>query len=207
MLALQRQASLCDFRVRCLNDSCQSPVSFSEEMISGQLIAGLANIDHQGKVLAESDNLPSLQAKFNKLVSLETTDQATSRLHTLPSNPLQKAHSETAAQKTAYVQLKNARKLATNSKNGQTAPPCKGCGEITHPSGKSMSSKDCQVFTLICRNCGMKGHLEKVCRQPKRSQSHPSSLHATHCQPATTSSAIASSPAQASSEASLPADV
>ena len=79
---LLSQASLCDFRVKCPNESCQAQVSFSEEMISGQLIASLANMDHQGKVVTEADSLTSLQAKFNKLVSLETTDQATSCLHT-----------------------------------------------------------------------------------------------------------------------------
>ena len=114
---LQSQASLCDFRVKCPNKSCQAQVSFSEEMISGQLIAGLANMDHQVKVLVEADSLTSLQAKFNKLVILETTDQATSHLHTpLPASVL-KGSSKTATQKTPYTQLKNSRKLAMSQKN------------------------------------------------------------------------------------------
>ena len=50
-------------------------------MISGQMIAGLANVDHQGKVLVEAASLKDLQAKFDKLVSLEAMDQATTHLH------------------------------------------------------------------------------------------------------------------------------
>ena len=50
-------------------------------MVAGQLIAGLINCDHQSKVLAEAATLTTLQAKFDRLVSLETTDQATKRLN------------------------------------------------------------------------------------------------------------------------------
>ena len=175
---LWSQASLCDFRVKCSNESCQAQVSFSKEMISGQLITGLANMDHQGKVLAEADSLTSLQVKFNKLVSLETTDQATCRLHIpLPASVL-KGSSKTATQKTPYTQLKNSRKLALSQKNGQGAPVCKGCGETVHPPGKSIARKDCPAFSLTCRNCGIKGHLEKVCRQASIARS---TLH--HMQP------------------------
>ena len=35
---LRSQASLCDVRVKCSSESCQAQVSFSEEMISGQLM-------------------------------------------------------------------------------------------------------------------------------------------------------------------------
>ena len=139
-------------------------------------------MDPQRKVLAEADSLISLQAKFNKLDSLETTDQATSHLHTpLPASVL-KGSSETATQKTPYTQLKNSRKLALSQKNGQGTPVCKGCGETVHPPGKSMARKDCPAFSLTCRDCGIKGHLEKVCRQPKRSQKQSSS-YAAHCLP------------------------
>ena len=115
-------------------------------MISGQLITGLVNMDHQGKVLAEADSLTSLQVKFNKLVSLETTDQATSHLHTLLPASVLKRSSETAAQKTSYTQLKNSRKLALLQKNGQGAPACKGCGEPCIPLESQWLAKTAQHF-------------------------------------------------------------
>ena len=76
---LQAQAQLCDFQVDCT--ACNRPVSYTTNMVSGQLIAGLHNPDHQAKVLAEATTLNTLQLKFDKLVSLETTDQATRRLN------------------------------------------------------------------------------------------------------------------------------
>ena len=148
-------------------------------MILGQLITGLANMDHQGKVLAEANSLTSLQVKFSKLVSLKTTGQATSCLHTpLPASVL-KGSSKTAAQKT---HLKNSRQLTVSQKNGQGAPACKGCGETMHPSGKLITHKDSPAFSLTCRNCRIKGHLEKVCHQPTCSQKQSSS-YAIHCPP------------------------
>ena len=44
-----------------------------------------------------------------------------------------------------------------------------------------MAWKDCPAFNLNCRNCGIKGHLEKVCRQARNRQ-QSSSSNATHCQ-------------------------
>ena len=133
-------------------------------------------------MLVETDSLTSLQVKFSKFVSLETTDQATSCLHTLLPASVLKGSSKTAAQKTSYTQLKNSRQLAVPQKNGEVAQACKGCGETMHPSGKLIAHKDYPAFSLTCRNCRIKGHLEKVCHQPKCSQKQSSS-YATHCPP------------------------
>ena len=86
---LRAQAALCEFRVTCTNGTCVAPVSYAEDMIAGQLIAGLANVEHQGTILAEASTLTTLQAKFERLVSLETTDQSTSHLRTAPRPPIQ----------------------------------------------------------------------------------------------------------------------
>ena len=78
-------------------------------MIAGQLMAGLANVEHQEKILAEASTLITLQAKFERLVSLETTDQSTSHLHTAPPKPM---ISESAAQRSQYAQHKWVKKKA-----------------------------------------------------------------------------------------------
>ena len=45
------------------------------------MIARLANLEHQSKVLAEAATLTTLEQNFNRLVSLETTDKTTPFLH------------------------------------------------------------------------------------------------------------------------------
>ena len=81
LVRLRAQASICEIQTPCPNSTCGSQVSYAEDMISGQMIAGLVNVDHQRKVLMEAASLKDLQAKFDKLVSLEATDQATTHLH------------------------------------------------------------------------------------------------------------------------------
>ena len=73
----QSQARLCKFTVKCTNGSCQQQVNNSEDMVAGQLVAGLLNMEHQVKILAEANILTTLEQKFHRLVSLETTDKAT----------------------------------------------------------------------------------------------------------------------------------
>ena len=120
-------------------------------MISGQLIAGLANVEHQGKVLAEASSLKTLKEIFDKLVSLETTDQATSHLHIPAPNQPPTVHLEAAAHQSQYSQLKQLPKSAPSN---QPQNPCNGCSEMSHPPGTSMTWKDCPAFTVNYHNCG-----------------------------------------------------
>ena len=175
---LRAQAALCEFRVTCSAGECAAPVSYAEDMIAGQMIAGLANIEHQSKILAEATTLVSLQAKYDRLISLETTDQSTSHLHAAPPKPM--IPSESAAQKSQYAQQKRSKK------EGRALVPCKGCGETYHPPGKSMACKDCPAFGTVCRNCGIRGHLQRVCWQPKAPKQPESGSNATRSDPAST---------------------
>ena len=61
---------------------CGRQILYAEDMISGQLIAGLINNNHHFRLLAEALILTTLKVKFGKLVSLETTDKSTNNLLT-----------------------------------------------------------------------------------------------------------------------------
>ena len=72
---LKAEAKLCDFRVtapnNCSNNACVCEnhgmqVSYQDDMISTQLVAGLYSSDHQVKVLSESSTLVSLEEKLNR---------------------------------------------------------------------------------------------------------------------------------------------
>ena len=124
---LRAQATLCEFNIPCPSGSCHASVSYAEDMISGQMIVALTIVEHQGKILAEATSLTTLHAKFDKLVSLETTNQTTSHLHHSFAPTAPAAWSETAAQKSQYSQQKRQRK---SNQGGGIVPnlnPCKGC--------------------------------------------------------------------------------
>ena len=95
---LKASASLCEFQVTCHNPECRQSVSYSEEMVAHQMIGGLANPDYQAKILAEAATVTTFQQKFDKLVSLETTEMATTHLN--PS--ISHAPSAASAQRSQY---------------------------------------------------------------------------------------------------------
>ena len=74
---IKAKASMCDFRVvtkcsaTCTNNT-DLGVSYSDDAIENEMIAGLANPDHRLHLLKEDDKYPTLQ---DKLKSLDTIFQ------------------------------------------------------------------------------------------------------------------------------------
>jgi hypothetical protein len=160
---LKAQASLCQFNVSC---SCQLKVSFAEEMVSQQLVAGLHNKDHQARLLGEANQLDTLKKKIDRLVSLETAAEATFKMHRSTSS------SEAAAATSQYRRIKKDQyvpkpkgKEAFN-KFG-TRFKCRGCGQENHGQGKTKSRADCPANTKKCLGCGIIGHFQAVCRKSR----------------------------------------
>ena len=161
---LKAQAALCKFTVKC---ECQKSVSYAEAMISQRLVAGLANSEHQSKVLSEAQDLTNLKKKIDRLVSLETTDSATTEIRTL-TTPVQAA----AARSSQY---KRGKRFQSSEDRKKTSPPprkedqkrrrlrCRGCGRSSHGDGKSMNRDECPAFGKECLVCHKKNHFAKVC--------------------------------------------
>ena len=77
---LQSQARFCEFTIQCPNVSCQCFINYSEDMVAGQHVAGLMNKEYQHKILAEANTLITVEQKFHRLASIETTDTSTPHL-------------------------------------------------------------------------------------------------------------------------------
>ena len=141
-------------------------------MIASQLISELLNMEFQSKILAEAAILTSLKAKFDRLVSRESTEQSTNHLHhAVPSTP--------HAQKSQYKKMQSVRPQNQSENSVDRERPknfvCKDCGRFSHPSGRSMSRKDCPALNMQCHNYGKQGHFRSICRLPKKVLSTDSS--------------------------------
>ena len=75
---LKMQASLCCFEVKCRG--CNETVSYAEDMVSQRLVSGLANPEHQQKIISEADTITTLEQKIKKVISLEATDDAADKI-------------------------------------------------------------------------------------------------------------------------------
>ena len=168
---LKAQATLCDFKVRCNNPDCGRDVSYSEEMVSHQMVSGLSNAQHQSKILAEAATISTFQEKFDKLISLETTDNSTPQLNITPA-AMMPTVAGVGRSPSEYKRRLNASRDVTkrggkydNDKETSNRR-CKGCGNASH-LGKTMARKDCPAFGKKCNGCGIENHFRKVCRTTK----------------------------------------
>ena len=59
---LHAQAKFCEFWVSCPNEmNCGRQVDYSDDMVAGQMIAELSNMEHQSRVLAQTATLITLE--------------------------------------------------------------------------------------------------------------------------------------------------
>jgi hypothetical protein len=163
---LKSQAVLCDYKVTC---GCGTKVSFANEMISQQLVTGLVNPEHQSRVMSEAQDLPDLKSKIDRLISLETTDEATTKMRPVTSK-------SSAARFSQYKRTQRAGLTANQDTRGRPKSRgmprrrrCRGCGRTSHPNGKSLTREECPAFGETCNTCGLKNHFSKVCQRRSRS--------------------------------------
>ena len=161
---LKSKAFLCNFDVVC--GTCNPvgaagipiKISYAEEMVAQRLVAGLYNLDHQRKVLAEAATLTTLDAKVNRLRILETTEESATLLHSRPTN----VPTESAAQSN-YQREKKSTPGKKDQNGGKEQVTCRGCGRSSHPNGKSLDRSNCPAKLKKCFKCDLPGHIAIVC--------------------------------------------
>ena len=184
---IKAHASLCQFSSNC-DCGCGRSISYADNMVSQQMIIGLANQEYQSTLLNEAAQLKTLQMKIDRLVSLESTEDAATQFTQVSTSG--------AAKFSLYKQSQRSEKRPEHrekSFRGRAFPPrgkdrrynrnkqsprnlrCRGCGNKAHASGKSMTRKDCPAFGQKCDNCGIDNHFAKVC---EKRQSRSSRIYA-----------------------------
>ncbi len=199
---LKAQAFLCKFEVECGCDPVTT-VSYADKAVAQRLVAGLCNIDHKRRILADASTLVTLDQKVTRLQLLETTDKSAGMLHQSPAvKP-----SEAALQRSQYKKDQRASKIGTGDSGTGVVEGerCRGCGAAVHPGGRPA----CPAFKKKCHYCKRKGHLAALCeRDPSRSAPAPA-LHdsSAHDEPFVLSQApaIPAIPATASTSFSFSA--
>ena len=170
---LKAQAFLCQFNVPC---GCNpvTNISYADQMVAQRLVAGLCNVDHQRKILAEAGTLTTLDAKIKRLQLLETTEESAGILR----GHVQEKPSVAAPQRSQYQRNKRSPKSGsgeTSEGPSENGTPCRGCGNTTHPGGKAISREFCPAKNKKCGNCGIKGHFARVCEKAAKTQAAPAS--------------------------------
>ena len=79
---LKAAATFCSFKKACGcgHKECAVEVNYADEMISQQLVNGLSSHEHQLRLLVESDELKTLDARVKRLIGMERTDDTQLRI-------------------------------------------------------------------------------------------------------------------------------
>jgi hypothetical protein len=80
---LKAKAMQCRFNTQC-DVEAERKCSYGDEMISSQVISGVRNSDHRGKMVAEMESLNTLPKLIKRLISLECTQKASVELVEAP---------------------------------------------------------------------------------------------------------------------------
>jgi len=163
---LKAQAGLCDFNVKC---SCGESVSYAEDMISQRMVAGLTNAEHQSRIISEAEINKDLKSKVDRLITLETTDEATQKLRaTEPSRfAAMKSQYKKSQKQPAPNPVKSQQRGRDTfqHRTPQWRRRCRGCGRKNHGNGKPLSREECPAYGKTCDACGLKNHFSKVCNR------------------------------------------
>ena len=135
----------------CNQNDCS--VSFSEDMVKSQLIAGLRNPTHQSKVLSEMEALKTFELVTTSLLALESTARASTHFQP-PREVAALAHQQSRRDEGKRIE-------PPKPKN------CSGCGNQIHPKGRST----CLAWNKYCRKSGILNHFATVCRSPNKNAS------------------------------------
>lgn len=122
------------------------------------MVAVLANVEHQSKILVETTTLTTLEQKFDRLVSLEMVYKLApylhSTIHPVILSNVQRSDCKWQSQKVKIFPTP------------QSIKPCRGCGRTSHLNG-SMNQKGCLAAKLACFNCGLIGHKNRSANRLK----------------------------------------
>ena len=142
-------------------------MSYTDDMVATQLVAGLYNSDHQVKVLSESTTLKTLDQKVKRLMVLEKSDTS---LSSLSNSDAFSNYTGGSYHKGPGGENSNSRREKWSKKDndagrkknsdGGTGIKCTDCGK-KHPK-----CKFCDGFhkcTTRCNFCKKMGHIKNCC--------------------------------------------
>ena len=174
--SLRAAARLGKFKVCCA--SCETDVSYEDDMVLYTFLAGLENSDVQADLLAKPQiTLADAEAYARDKEMAKRSQEA-----------MASAAAEELNRLSAYKQEKKKPAETQRAAPAATAPvalaspasKCGYCGESAHTASRK---KECKAYNTTCA-CGLKGHLTTMCRNKGKPRERRPELNAVQSQAA-----------------------
>ena len=151
-------AVISEYEVTC---SCKVKVPYTDLVIKDQVIAGIANSEIKEAVLSHADVNGMTLDKL--VVFIEGKEAGKASLGQMESA------STGSASRAGVREPRQQRNAGSKPGTGdQSKERCKNCGR-RHAQG------ECRAAKLDCHECGMTGHLARLCRKKKAGPTKPPS--------------------------------
>ena len=149
VVRLRGHATQCKFLIQC--SSCQSEISYMDQLIKDSIIRGIYDQDIQLEILGHQNQELSLESLIKFIEAKESGKRS--------ANRLQHNQDSVAKQNTTPI-------AAATSSYRQSMKPCGYCGnKINHGVTLKEREQKCPAAKHMCRKCNVNGHFEKVCRR------------------------------------------
>ena len=175
---LKSEGALCDFSqlapATCTSNGCQCPnhgirLSYEDDMVATQLVNGLYSSDFKVKVLADSATLTTLDAKKERLLTLEKSEMS---LSSLDGNDAISNYTGTGDRRSDRrdkqwnrKREKQQSKLKGRTEGGDTGAAAAG-GTCPVCKNKHPQCEKCNGYhkcTTKCNSCHAMGHIRNCC--------------------------------------------
>ena len=142
---------------------------YLEEALRDRFVCGLQSEPIQRKLLSEAaltfakavETATNMEAAVANTQAMKTHSLPVDQVQTppqVPPTPPNLAHNNMVSREGAPPQTRQA------YHSGPESTPCYRCGSTTH------TESDCGCKTLVCHNCGKRGHIAQVCRSGRGSR-------------------------------------
>ncbi len=155
---LRGQASVCSYQLKC---TCNLMVDFSDIIIQDALIRGLEDEEIRTDILGLARQDLGLEDVVSHIEAKESGKRSASRLVESATAPMSSA--------AAASNYKRREKLRSQLKDSKPQE-CDYCGQSGHGRSRQERAKHCPAYNHTCAKCGIRHHLEAVCRQPPKKQ-------------------------------------
>ena len=163
---LKGQAEICDFVIKCSKAGCDTDVSYSDKMVSHQMVRGLEDPSIQEKVLAQAATDKELDLKkITEFVIAQETGTRSSKILNSGAGIGKISDYQRGRSNTLPSRLRPEKDDGVKH-SGQDK--CRFCGKFGHGENPDFETRKekCKAWGVKCDSCGRKGHYKAVCRRP-----------------------------------------
>ena len=178
---LKGQASICNYTIKFKPDcGCNKEydVNYMEEQVRDVLAHGLADNEIRIDILSDVNQDMNLDTVVQLIEAKEVGKKSASQLsntHKISAVKSSYKRESRQFQPGYYQNFKNENKLNNSVKYKTKFPSyCSYCGNQGHSRSYETRKMHCPAFNHTCKECNIRHHYEKVCREKLNKPSYPS---------------------------------